>query len=335
MSKIRLKQIDQPEISGYILNVMTGINSGFNASITGCVYTGATLSGAFGSLFNSFTGISGSYATFSGQLFTVQQDFSTFSGDIDALSGQIYSVSGQFNSLSGDIAFLSGEINTLDGSLSTLQSDFNTLSGNLVTTNSILTITSGKVDTLSGHVTGISGNLNTVSGKLSDLSGSYTGFSGKYRNDHLYVCDMKASGAAGGTFTATGWKTRDINVKVSDSGNICTISSNQLLLSGGDYICDILCPAYAVGVHKTRLRNISSSTTLVSGTKEYCTTNIQNHSRILGRFTLPSTGAIVEIQHTSQLTVATNGFGVGATNELSDRESSGIFTSAYFRRISL
>lgn len=341
MSKIRLKQIDEPEISGYILNVMTGINSGFNSTLTGCVYTGNTLSGAFGSLFNSFSGISGRMISFSGELATVQQDFSTFSGDLTNLSGEIYAVSGQFNSLSGDIAFISGEVDVIDTSLSSLTTsvilisgNLNTLSGNLNTTNTNLSTISGRVDTLSGLHTGLSGTVSTNTVSISGLSGTFTGFTGKYANDYLLVCDAKPSGTQGGTFTSGAWRTRDINTEISDIGNICTISSNQIILSGGLYICDISCPAYGVNSHRARLQSITSGTTILSGSSEYSanTANSTTRSVIKGKFLVPSTGSIFEIQHICNTTVSTWGFGYfGGVAD----PGPGIFTQAEFRRIAV
>ncbi len=342
MSKIRLKQIDQNEVSGYILDVTTGTFSGINSSLTGCIYTGATLSGGCTILANQFNTYSGQLVTFSGELDTIEQDFTDFDANLGNVSGEVYAISGYMNSLSGDMVFFSGLVGTLQstvtslssnvlaisGSLNTVSGNLDTLSGNLNTVSGIASTATGNISAFSGTYTTATGNLNAA---ITGLSGSFTGFTGRYVNDYIYLCDVSGSGVAGGTFNSGSWVTRNINTEVIDSGNLCSLSANRMTLSGGVYRCDISVPAYLVSTHISRLRNISNSTTLLTGTAEYSSVGVQSRSRILGQFTITgTTGQLLEVQHICGASSAT--FGLGAAGSVADNVPN-IYTTAEFTRI--
>ena len=127
---------------------------------------------------------------------------------------------------------------------------------------------------------------------------------------YVKVSDVKAYNAGGGTFTQDAWRTRVINTEDSDADSICAISSNQITLQPGTYICQISCPAYLVNAHFTRLYNITATEVTLSGTSEYAQTavNVSNRSVISGRFTIAA-ATIFEVQHYCKLTSATLGLG--------------------------
>lgn len=132
-----------------------------------------------------------------------------------------------------------------------------------------------------------------------------------------YIClqDVKGNAVDGGTFTASAWRTRDLNTVQSNSGSVLTsLSANQFVLPAGSYTIHASCPAYACGNHQARLRDITNSATLVVGTPMYCfpAGNGQNNAILAGGFVL--TGATtLEIQHFCATTVSGNGFGVATT----------------------
>lgn len=338
MSKVRLKQLDQDEISGFAKQVLSGDLSSISGSLTGLIYTGNTLSGNFSTLNIKVDVLSGQNTGISGRLDTIEQDFSAFSDQIDNFSGEMYGLSGIVNLLSGDLSFFSGNLVTAETDLASQSGRIDINSGNIISSsgalNSKISIVSGLVDSISGKQDITSGKVVSISGSLNTLSGNFTGFTGRYVNDYVLVCDSKASGTAGGTFTSGAWRTRDINTELFDDGSICTLSSNQIILSGGIYHCDISCPAWVVGKHKARLYNISSASVLLNGTSEETNNSgfyASTRSFIKGRIILPSTGAILEVQHIASNTETSDGFGKACTLDTGNN----IYTLAEFRRTSV
>lgn len=345
MSKIRLKQIDNLEISGYIKNVTSGDLTTISGTLSGLTASGLALSGAFGDLYSSFNTISGDISNISGRLNVIESDFATFDIFVSAVSGDLVTTNSSLSTVSGNLDLAEGRLDIIETDIDTLVDDVYTLQTGLVDTDSRLSTVSGRVTTLSGHVVLTSGLVNILSGDVATATGTInsqitglTGFTGRYVNDYVHLADVSGSGVAGGTFTSGTWVTRNINTEFSDNGGICSITTNQITLSGGTYICDISCPAWGVETHISRLRNISSGISLLSGTSEYTAImpgsySVQTRSIIKGRFTLPSSGAILEIQHACKTTAATYGLGVGISPFLSGMVN--IYTIAEFRRIAV
>jgi hypothetical protein len=134
-------------------------------------------------------------------------------------------------------------------------------------------------------------------------------------NDYILLTDEKANNTQGGTFTSGSYQTRDITTIASDVGGHCSISSNQITLAAGTYICSISAPAYYVEIHKAVLYNISDSAIELIGTAEVAdnssATGVVTRSFIKGQFTIAST-KIFEVQHRCNVTKATTGFGVAS-----------------------
>jgi len=145
-----------------------------------------------------------------------------------------------------------------------------------------------------------------------------------------YVCvvDQKSSGTNGGTFTSGAWRTRDLNTEQADSDGLCSLSSNQITLAAGVYRCRIILPAYQTQRHKSRLYNTTAAAVILDGSSEYGVpgVNVQTHSFIVGQFTIAASQAL-EIQHRTNTTSATVGFGV-ASNLATE-----IYTQAQFWRL--
>jgi len=132
-----------------------------------------------------------------------------------------------------------------------------------------------------------------------------------------YVCvrDEKTQNTNGGTFTSGAWQTRVLNTESSDVSGVCSLSSNQITLTAGTYICRISCPAGHVQKHQSRLQNVTDATTVLIGTSMYTGNGnadvVENRSEIAGRFTIGASKAL-EVQHQCQTTKSTDGFGVAA-----------------------
>lgn len=127
--------------------------------------------------------------------------------------------------------------------------------------------------------------------------------------NYIHLQDQKANGVFGGTFTQDVWQTRDLNVKLADQPDVCTLSSNQFTLLAGTYIIYATAPAFQVERHKAKLRNISDSSDEIIGTSEYnYATTVSNISIVSGVFTITATKTF-EIQHRCFTTRVDEGFG--------------------------
>ena len=128
-----------------------------------------------------------------------------------------------------------------------------------------------------------------------------------------YVCiqDQKAANTGGGTFTLGAWRTRDLNTEVADTDNIASVSSNQITLDAGTYDCYISATAFGVAQNKARLYDTTGTADLLIGTSEYSAIvyRADGASKITGRFTI-AVQSVLEVQHYSLATKATDGFGV-------------------------
>lgn len=346
MSKIRLKQIDNLEISGYIKNVTSGDLATISGTLSGLTTSGLALSGAFGDLYNSFDTISGDISSISGRLNVIEADFADFDIYVSAVSGELVNTNASLATVSGDLDFAEGRLDVVETDIDTLVDDVYTLQTGLAAVTGNVATISGRVTTLSGHVVTTSGLVNTLSGNVatatgtintrhSDLSGSYTGFTGGYINNRVVLYSMTGSGVNGPTMSANTWLDRHMNIKAFDSGNLCTLNGTNFLLSGGTYEVD----AYAIGYnansahHRAVLYNYSSgsqSGVLVTGSSLYTQspTAASVASIVKGIFTLPNTGAILAIRHI----MSDNGYG-GVAAALNDNISSGLFCQATFTKI--
>jgi hypothetical protein len=123
-----------------------------------------------------------------------------------------------------------------------------------------------------------------------------------------------AAGTHAGSFTAGTWVTRPLNTEVDPSG-IVTLAANRFTLAAGTYHLRARAPAFRVNGHQIRLRNITDSTTTVSGGAAHSGSSAdyaQTFSEIDHVFTLASSKTF-EIQHRCETTgSASSSFGRAA-----------------------
>ncbi len=127
--------------------------------------------------------------------------------------------------------------------------------------------------------------------------------------EYIVLQDTKTAGTDGGTFTAVGARTRDLNTEVIDTGNNCSLASNQFTLQAGTYRILASAPAYQVGRHQAFLRNITDASDVFQGTSEAASGSTQTRSVIAGQFSI-SASKVFEIQHRCNTSRSTDGFGV-------------------------
>lgn len=126
------------------------------------------------------------------------------------------------------------------------------------------------------------------------------------------VTDTKGINVSGGTFTSGSFQSRTI----TNSFNTDRVLqpqplASQISLPAGTYKCYIAAVAFGVDGNKTRLRNITASSTLVVGTNENSNTGgtvCCGYSILNGIFTL-TVQSTLEVQHVCITTRATTGFG--------------------------
>lgn len=145
------------------------------------------------------------------------------------------------------------------------------------------------------------------------------------KQNYVLVRDEKASGTDGGTFTSGAWQTRDINTEETDTDNLATVSSNQIILQPGTYRCDIIAPAVEVLEHKLRLQNITDATTELIGTSAHSEKSASSILR--GLFTI-AVAKTLEVQHQAVSTKATIGFGRAAAFGVVE-----VYTVAEFQKL--
>lgn len=150
----------------------------------------------------------------------------------------------------------------------------------------------------------------------------------------IVLQDQKTSGTDGGTFTSGAWRTRDLNTEVVDVGGHCSLSSNQFTLDAGTYEIIAFVPGVQCNSHQARLRNITDSTTTISGTSSFslATYNGETYSIITGRFTIAASKAF-EIQHICATTKATVGFGVNAGSYVAGGVANESYTTVILKKV--
>lgn len=129
--------------------------------------------------------------------------------------------------------------------------------------------------------------------------------------------DLKTSGSAPASLTATAWRTRELTTEVSDLSNLATLASNQITLQPGNYLawCVASGTIPASGhTNRLRLRNITDGATLFQGVNDsLASTNAANLSAF-GFFAITA-AKVIELQHWPSATGA-----AGAAISTGDQE---------------
>lgn len=125
----------------------------------------------------------------------------------------------------------------------------------------------------------------------------------------VLIQDQKSSGTSGGTSTSGSWQTRVLNTKVYDGSSLCTLSSNQFVLTAGTYRIRASVPAFNVDQNQARLFDVTNSVVLATGTSEYSGTASQPATtRSVVDAVITSTGQSIALQQQLNNSVA-NGLG--------------------------
>tara|TARA_B100000123_G_scaffold242281_1_gene196498 strand:+ start:756 stop:1322 length:567 start_codon:yes stop_codon:yes gene_type:complete len=173
----------------------------------------------------------------------------------------------------------------------------------------------------------INGSSNTITGlAVGGLpNGSITaadlasGVGGKFAS-YAIICDKKGANTGGGTFTAGGDRTRDLNTEITDADSIVSISSNQFTLQAGTYLIKGSCPAYNVARHAAWVYDVTAGANVGEvGANAYASSNT-TRTIFQVRVTISSAN-VYEIRHRGNTTQNTNGFGVESETSVINRDS--------------
>ena len=130
----------------------------------------------------------------------------------------------------------------------------------------------------------------------------------------FHVQEQQSAGTGGGTFTQDDWQTRGLNTSILNEITGASLATNQITLPAGTYIIEGYGIGFRCDEHKTRLRNITDSTTDAVGsncfsndTADYTT----NASSFRIKLTIAGT-KVFELQHRCTDTHATEGLGRAA-----------------------
>lgn len=137
---------------------------------------------------------------------------------------------------------------------------------------------------------------------------------GRVAPDYILVREEQPSGTNGGTFTLGAWRTRALNTETVDTGAHGAVAASQVTLQAGTYRFSAKAMAYQVDNHKLRLRNITAGTDIALGmnAKAAAADTCMSIATIEGRFIL-AVATVLELQHQSSATKATDGFGVASS----------------------
>lgn len=138
-----------------------------------------------------------------------------------------------------------------------------------------------------------------------------TGVSHAITPPTLHYQHQETSGTAGGTLTLGDWRTRTITTEVADTHGLGALLANQITLPLGTYEVWITVSAYAVDTNQIRLYDITNDAVLLLGLNSHSPNggDVGNQlSTLRGVITLTAE-TVLEIQHRSEATENTDGFG--------------------------
>ncbi len=173
------------------------------------------------------------------------------------------------------------------------------------------------VDTADSHL-----KIKNDAGTITDLHASATS------TPYILLQGQKAISVAAGAFNSGSWVVRELSNEVTDTGNNCTLASNEFTLLAGTYEIIASAPAFAVNRHQTRLYNVTDAAVAIVGTADYAnrTNSSECRSFIYGRFTIASSKAF-RIEHRCETSQAGNGLGVESPWDI------GVFTVVQLHKV--
>ena len=148
--------------------------------------------------------------------------------------------------------------------------------------------------TLPGAVPTVSGQALTAT--TAGVSSWSTIAAGKFAS---YACigDQVAASTPMQTITSGAWRTRNINIEITDPDGIVSIASNQFTLAAGSYILRVSMEVTKGTGHSTRIYDITNSAVMQYGGAGYMDTgnNEESWAPVIARVT-PAASTVYEVQ---------------------------------------
>lgn len=107
---------------------------------------------------------------------------------------------------------------------------------------------------------------------------------------YVKLTHQEAAGGSSGSAIRDAWTKRTINTEVSDANSLCTLSSSQITLAAGTYRVHAWFKYYETGAVKTRLRNVTTGTTLM-------VSSISSTSCDMSGYITVADGQVLEVQY--------------------------------------
>ena len=155
--------------------------------------------------------------------------------------------------------------------------------------------------------------------RMSITDSGVTGAGGKFAS-YAIICDKKDANTGGGTFTAGGDRTRDLNTEITDADGIVSISSNQFTLQAGSYLIKGSAPAFDVDRHVAWVYDVTAGGNVGEMGANAYANNTTDRSFFQVRVTISSAN-VYEIRHRCNTSKSGNGFGVESNPSVIDYDS--------------
>lgn len=172
--------------------------------------------------------------------------------------------------------------------------------------------------------------LITQNSQLTSLSTQFAAVSAQT----VILKDVKAAGAAGGTFNAGSWFTRDLNTLSAYPAGISTLGSNIFTLPPGKWLVRASAPAYRAKTHQIRLYDVTNNIEIY-GTVEFTPDNSSScvTRSYLDTIVSPAVTTQYRIDHKCSSTESGDGFGIALPAGWGTSYTENVFTTVICTKI--
>jgi len=158
---------------------------------------------------------------------------------------------------------------------------------------------------------GAADTLTAFNGALSDLDAALVAKVANGFTQAAVFRNQQTNGTRAGASLAADWSVRTFNQIVNTGNAFYATDSNQITPDAGTYILFAICPAYKVGLHKARLKNVTAGNVTAYGSVAIspAAKNSMTNAYLLAVFAANGTDAY-QVEHYTELAVASYGLGI-------------------------
>ena len=153
----------------------------------------------------------------------------------------------------------------------------------------------------------------------ADISASAAIAMSKVAYSVAILSETQVGGTEGGASVSATWTQRVLNTEDSDIDGITTLTANQFVLQAGTYLIEGVSPAFKVGGHRSKLRNVTDSTDAIMGRNAYSAVGdgVMTDAPFEGVVTIASAKTF-EVQYIAAVAQAVNGLGYAYGSSFSE-----------------